>query len=109
LLPEKQEFSMKLLAIGFTALTLLGATAASSQTLQLGPGGPSVDFRNPEQRDRDEWRARERERDRRGAYRRANDPYATGSTRRRDNCREIVVRERDSFGNTDTRREVRCR
>ncbi|MBM6596721.1 hypothetical protein [Microvirga pudoricolor] len=95
---------MKLLAVTLAAATLLGATAASSQSIQLGPNGPSVDFRSQEQRQRDEWRE-QRARDR--AYR-TYDRDTTGTIGRRD-CREVVVRERDEFGNTDTRREVRCR
>jgi hypothetical protein len=94
---------MKLLAVTLAAATLLGASAASSQTLQMGPGGPSVDFRSPEQRDRDEWRERNRAR----AYR--DDVRETGSLRDRRDCREVIVRERDEFGNRETRRELRCR
>jgi len=99
---------MRILAITLTAAALLSATAASSQTLQLGPGGPSVDFRSPDQRQRDEQRQRddwrERQRDRAA---RSYDRETTGSVGRRD-CREVVVRERDEFGNSETRRELRC-
>jgi hypothetical protein len=80
----------------------MSASAASSQTLQLGPGGPSVDFRSPEQRQREEWRERQRDRAVRNY-----DRETTGSVGRRD-CREVVVRERDEFGNSETRRELRC-
>jgi hypothetical protein len=94
---------MKLLAVTLAAATLLGASAASSQTLQIGPGGPSVDFRSQEQRDRDDWRERNRAR----AYR--DDVRETGSLRDRRDCREVIIRERDEFGNRETRRELRCR
>jgi len=94
---------MKLLAVTLAAATLLGASAASSQTIQIGPGGPSVDFRSPEQRQRDEWRERRRMREYRDY-----DVRETGSIRSRD-CREIIVRERDEFGTVETRRETRCR
>jgi len=80
----------------------MSASAASSQTLQLGPGGPSVDFRSPEQRQREEWRERQRDRAVRNY-----DRETTGSVGRRD-CREVVVRERDEFGNSETHRELRC-
>ena len=93
---------MRILAVTLTAVALMSATAASSQTLQLGPGGPSVDFRSPEQRQREEWRERQRDRAVRNY-----DRETTGSVGRRD-CREVVVRERDEFGNSETRRELRC-
>ncbi|MET0429888.1 MAG: hypothetical protein ABW026_15500 [Microvirga sp.] len=94
---------MKLLAVTFTAVALLSASAASSQTIQLGPSGPSVDFRSPEQRQREDMRDRQRDRAVRGY-----DRESTGSVGRRD-CREVVVREQDEFGNSETHREMRCR
>lgn len=100
---------MKILAITFTAVALLSASAASAQTIQLGPSGPSVDFRSPEQRQREEMRQREDMRDRqRDRAARSYDREATGSVGRRD-CREVVIREQDEFGNSETRREMRCR
>jgi hypothetical protein len=95
---------MKLLITCLAAGMILGTSAVSAQTLQLGPGGPSIDFRSPEQRERDEWRERRREERR---ARRYYDRDVTGSVGR--DCETVVVRERDRFGEMETRRIRRCR
>jgi hypothetical protein len=99
---------MKLIITSLAVSIVLGAAAASAQTLQLGPNGPSIDFRSPEQRDRDEWRERRRAREEWRERRRQDwDRDATGSIGR--NCETVIVRERNRFGEIETHRERRCR
>lgn len=88
------------LAFALAAATILGASAVSAQTIDLGPGGPSVDMRSDRARERD-FR---REQDRR-EMRRDRD-ISTGSVGR---CREVTIRERDEYGNVETRRRQDCR
>lgn len=98
---------MKLIITTMTASIILGVSAVSAQTLQLGPEGPSIDFRSQEQRDRDEWRDRRRARDDWRDRRRSRDRDVTGSIGR--DCETVVVRERNRFGEMETHRERRCR
>jgi Ni/Co efflux regulator RcnB len=92
----------KFLAIALTAATLVGGSAAvSAQSLDIGPGGPRIDLRSDRERARErEFRREERERERdRRSYR----------DRGEGRCREVTVRERDSYGNVEVTRRRECR
>jgi hypothetical protein len=97
---------MKLIVTSLAASIILGATAVSAQTFQLGPNGPSIDLRSPEQREREELRERRRDREERRT-RRDWDRDTTGSIGR--DCETVIVRERNRFGELETTRERRCR
>ena len=93
-------------ALVFAAAAMLGTTAASAQTIDLGRGGPSIDLRSDRQRERDYERRelrRESEYDRRGYDRR---DFSTGNGR--GGCREVTIRERDDYGRTVTRTRRDC-
>lgn len=97
-------------AIAFAAAAILGITGVQAQTVDIGPGGPSIDLRSNRQRDRDFQREefrRDRDDDRRSSrgYRGDRD-VATGSTGR---CRDVTVRERDDSGRMVTRETRECR
>lgn len=97
-------------ALAFAAATILSATAVQAQTVDIGPGGPSIDLRSNRQRERDydrEDARRDRDYDRRSSrsdYRGDRD-IATGST----GCRIVTVRERDDTGRLVTRETRECR
>jgi Ni/Co efflux regulator RcnB len=86
----------KTLILALAASTLLGATAVSAQSIDLGPGGPSIDLRNERQRERDYRREQER-RDMRRAER-----YE------RRGCRTVTVREETDDGRTIIRKRREC-
>jgi hypothetical protein len=88
------------LAFALAAATIIGASSVSAQTIDLGRGGPSIDLRGDRARDRDYRRDEERR-----EMRRDRD-ISTGSVGR---CREVTIRERDEYGNTETRRRQDCR
>jgi|1185.fasta_scaffold1227845_1 hypothetical protein len=93
---------MKKLVLGL-AFALAGATAASAQGVEFraGPGGVSV---GPE---RDRTTVIERRRgwdDDRVDVRRRREVITTGNT----NCRTIVVRKEDDYGNRVTKRIRKC-
>jgi hypothetical protein len=91
-----------ILAFALAATTTFGASAVSAQSIDLGPGGPSVDLRSD--------RARERDRDRREMRRDQERDRDREVSRRGDTrCREVTIRERDQYGNTETRRREDCR
>ena len=97
---------LKTTMIAATAVAMLGATAASAQTIDLGRGGPSIDLRGDRQRERD-YRREEGRRDgydRRGGYDRRD--LSTGSVG--GGCREVTVRERDEYGNVTRRTRRDC-
>lgn len=109
---------MRLTAIGLAAAVLLGATSvsappAAAQSIEVGPGGGiGVDLRSNRQRERDfqrEEARRDRDIERRRADRRDRDygDVTTSSTRR--GCREVTVRERNAYGEVETRRTRDCR
>ncbi len=85
---------MKLILSTLVAGLFLGAAGSHAQSINLGPGGISVDPRSDRQRaiERDirrDERARERERERRREER---------AERRRDDCRTVVTREETRRG-----------
>jgi hypothetical protein len=91
----------KMLVLALAASTLLGATAVSAQTIDLGGGrgGPSIDLRNDRQRERDFRREREeRELRRADRYERVE----------RRGCRTVTVREEDDRGRTIIRKRREC-
>ena len=90
----------KTLVLAFAAATLLGATAVSAQTIDLGGrGGPSIDLRNDRQRERDFRREREeRELRRADRYERVE----------RRGCRTVTVREETGDGRTIIRKRRDC-
>lgn len=93
-------------ALAFAAATILGATAVQAQSVDIGPGGPSIDLRSNRQRERDFQRddiRRDRDDDRRSSRR--DRDISTGST----GCRTVTVRERDDSGRMVTRETRECR
>lgn len=57
---------MKIILAGsLVALGLIGAQSASAQSIDIGPGGPSIDLRSQRQRDRDDDREEARREERR--------------------------------------------
>jgi len=89
---------MKSIILALAAGMTLSAGAAYAQSIQIGPGGVQL-------RDRDRYDDRyEYRHHRRGYY---DDDMTTGSIGR--NCRMVVVRERDEYGDVTTRRVRRCR
>lgn len=97
---------LKTTAIALATVAMLGTTAVSAQTIDLGRGAPSIDLRSNKQRERDYQRdnyRREQTRSDRGYDRR---DLSTGSVR--NGCREVTVRERDDYGNTVTRTRRDC-
>jgi hypothetical protein len=77
--------------------------------LGIGPNGPSVGIRDPEQERRERWRARrewEERQARREARRGFYNPGDTGGIGR---CRTIITRQQDQWGRTVEERERRCR
>jgi hypothetical protein len=94
---------MKKLVLGL-AFAVIGATAASAQGVEFraGPGGVSV---GPE-RDRTTVIERRRGWDEgdRVDVRRRREVITTGNT----NCRTIVVRKEDDYGNRVTKRIRKC-
>ena len=94
-------------ALAFAAAAIIGTTGVQAQTVDIGPGGPSIDLRSSRQRDRDFQRdevRRDRDYDRRSS--RGDRDVSTGSVGR---CREVTVRERDDEGRTVTRQTRDCR
>ena len=98
LLNFQENVMTRTLAIALAAATMISASAVSAQSIDLGPGGPSLDLRSERGRERDYRREdRRREMDRPAAY------------RSRERCREVTIRERDEYGNVETRRRQDCR
>lgn len=96
---------LRAMTLALAAATMIGSSAVQAQSIDLGPGGPSIDLRNQHQRERDferEDMRRDRERERRRAEREGD--YGRGGR-----CREITVRERDDDGRMVTRRTRECR
>ncbi len=92
---------MRVAFLALVAATCIGtALPAAAQSIEVGPGGVGVDLRGPRARDydRDEYRRVER--------RRSRDWDETGSVGR---CREVPVRERNEYGDRDTRTRRDCR
>jgi hypothetical protein len=81
------------------ALVILGTSAASAQSIRIGPGGVGVDL---DGRDR---RIERRVRDDRVIIRRDRDYRAYRSPR----CRTTVVRRENRFGRVTVRRVRTCR
>lgn len=95
--------------LAFATAAILGGTGVQAQTVDIGPGGPSIDLRSNRQRDRDMQRddmRRDREDDRRSSRSRGDRDLATGST---GGCRTVTVRERDDSGRMVTRETRECR
>lgn len=103
-------------AIAFITAAVLGSTAVSAQTIDLGGrGGPSVDLRSDRQRERDfqrehvrrdrEYGSRDGEYGRRGGADRRD--LSTGSVGR-NGCRTVTIQEQDDYGRTVTRRRSDC-
>lgn len=90
-------------ALALVASATIGVTAVPAQTVDFGPGGPSVDLRSRGQRERDFQREQVR-RDRDDDRGRVSDRGFGGG---RD-CRTVTVREQDDYGNTVTRRRREC-
>jgi hypothetical protein len=86
----------KTLILALAASTLLGATAVCAQSIDLGPGGPSIDLRNERQRERDYRREQERR-----EMRRAERYEGRG-------CRTVTVREETDDGRTIIRKRREC-
>ena len=102
--------------IWLTAATIIGSGLFASPSMAqpqlqfgIGPNGPTVGIRDPEQERRERWRAR-REWEERRAWRAARrgfyDPAETGSVGR---CRTIITRHQDQWGRMVEERERRCR
>lgn len=92
----------KTLLLAFAASTLLGMSAASAQTIGIGPGGPSIDLRSERQRERDFRREREERELRRDRYERRTERYE------RRGCRTVTVREETDDGRTIIRKRRQC-
>ena len=94
---------MRQFAFAVLAMATIGVTAVPAQTVDFGPGGPSVDLRSRGQRERDldreEIRREQRRRDRQ------EDRY---SDRGGPGCRTVTVREQDDYGRTVTRTRREC-
>ena len=89
---------------------ILGTPSVAQPQIELGigPNGPSVGIRDPEQERRERWRARrewEERRLRREARRGFYGPDEVGMER----CRTIITRREDQWGRTVEERERRCR
>lgn len=98
---------LRVTALAFAAATILGASGVQAQTVDIGPGGPSIDLRSNRQRERDYDRSdsrRDRDDDRRSTRR--DRDLATGSA---GGCRTVTVRERDDNGRMVTRETRECR
>jgi hypothetical protein len=85
------------------AAGLLAVPAAHAQVLDLGRGGPQLDFRPNAQRERDYRRDHMRE-DRYYSGRRDHRDLSTGSL----GCRSVTVRERDAYGRMVSRTRRDC-
>ena len=87
---------MKKLVFAALAAAVLGATAASAQGVQIGPGGvrvdPGYDGRDYDRGDRRWDRERRWREGRRGG----------------GDCRTIIVKRNDEFGRRVTKRIERC-
>ena len=91
-------------ALAVAAAAMLGTSAVSAQTIDLGGrGGPSIDLRSDRQRERDYRRDQVRRDYDRGYDRR---DLSTGSVR--GGCREVTIRERDDYGRMVTRTRRDC-
>ena len=102
--------------VWLTAATIIGSGLFASPSMAqpqlqfgIGPNGPTVGIRDPEQERRQRWRARrewEERRALRAARRGFYDPAETGSIAR---CRTTITRYRDQGGRVLEERERRCR
>lgn len=93
----------------FTALS--AASSVSAQSINIGPGGVSVDPTSPRERAIERERALERQDRRRSRDERVQDRayergVRDGSAPR--NCRTVNVREEDEDGNIVRRRVRQC-
>ena len=86
---------MNKIVLTLVATAALGATAASAQGVQVGPGGvrvdPGYDRRDYDRRDHDRGERRWREGRRGGG-----------------DCRTVIVKKEDQFGRRVTKRIERC-
>lgn len=106
---------MRRVTLALAAAAVIGGIGASApgavaQVVDFGQGGIGLDLRSSRQRQRDVEREdarREFERDdyerRREARRRARYEEEYGSR-----CREVTVRERNAYGEIETRRSRDC-
>lgn len=96
-------------ALAFVAAAVIGTTGVQAQSVDIGPGGPSIDLRSNRQRERDFQRdemRRDRDDERRSSRRESRDrDITTGAT----GCRVVTVRERDDSGRMVTRETRECR
>jgi hypothetical protein len=92
---------MKKLILALVAAAAVGATAASAQGIQVGPGGvrvdPGYDRRDYDRRDYDRGWDRDR-----GERRWREGRRGDGG------CRTIIVKKEDQFGRRVTKRIERC-
>jgi len=102
--------------VGLAAATIIGSGILATPSMAqpqlefgIGPNGPSIGIRDPEQERRERWRARrewEEREARREARRGFYDPDETAGLER---CRTIITRQQDQWGRTMEARERRCR
>ncbi len=93
---------LRTLALALSAVAVIGTSAVSAQTIDLGRGGPSIDLRSDGQRERD-YR-RDRRDDQYRGRRSERDELSTRGGR----CRTVTVRRQDDYGRTVTRRTREC-
>jgi hypothetical protein len=86
------------------AITLIGTTAASAQSIDIGPRGIGVDVDGSDRRIERRERRWDGDREDSVIIRRDRDVRTTGSVR----CRTTIVRRENRFGEVVTRRIREC-